>query len=123
MLQGLFGHASEVNSKDIQNDLNAILVQGETVVRAFKIIRDLFVFTDKRLILIDKQGITGKKAEYHSIPYKSISHFSVETAGTFDMDAELKIYISGNMVPFQREFKKGADIKGVQKTLAEFVLK
>lgn len=100
-----------------------LLVQGETVVRGFKIIRDLFIFTDKRLILIDKQGITGKKAEYHSIPYKSISHFSVETAGTFDMDAEMKIYISGNMTPIEREFKRGTDIQGVQKTLAQFILK
>lgn len=123
MLHGLFGNASEVEARGIQNDLNAILVGGETVVRAFRIIRDLFIFTDKRLILIDKQGLTGKKAEYHSIPYKSISHFSVETAGTFDMDAEMKIYISGNMNPIQREFKREADIQGVQKTLAEFILK
>jgi hypothetical protein len=123
MLQGIFGNASEVDVRAIQSDLNAILVEGEQVVRAFKIVRDMFIFTDRRLILIDKQGITGKKAEYHTIPYKSISHFSVETAGTFDMDAELKIYISGNMTPFQREFKRGADIKGVQKTLAAFVLR
>ncbi len=123
MLQGLFGNASEVDTKEIQKDLEAILVDGEQIVRAFRIIRDMFIFTDKRLILIDKQGLTGKKAEYHSIPYKSISHFSVETAGSFDMDAELKIYISGNMNPIEREFKRGADIKGVQKTLAQLILK
>jgi len=122
MLQGLFGNASEVDTRSLQKDLDAILVEGENLVRAYKIIRDLFVFTDKRLILIDKQGITGKKAEYHSIPYRSISHFSVETAGTFDMDAEMKIYISGNMNPIQREFRRGADLTGVQKTLAHFIL-
>ena len=123
MLQGLFGNAREVSINELQADLNALLATNEKVVRGFKIVRDLFIFTDKRLILIDKQGLTGKKAEYHSIPYKSISHFSVETAGTFDMDAEMKIFISGNMTPFEREFKRGTDIKGVQKTLAEFVLK
>lgn len=123
MLQGLFGNASDVDVKSVQRDLDAILVEGEQVVRAFRLIRDLFVFTDKRLVLIDYQGVTGKKAEYHSIPYKSISHFSVETAGTFDMDAEMKIYISGNMNPIEREFKRGADIKGVQKTLAQFILR
>lgn len=122
MLQGLFGNAREVDVRSLQKDLDAILIENEQVVRGFRIIRDYFVFTNHRLILIDKQGFTGKKAEYHSIPYKSISHFSVETAGTFDMDAELKIYISGNMNPFQREFKKVTDIRGVQKTLAEFVL-
>lgn len=123
MFQGLFGNASEVDAKGLQKDLNAILIPGEQVVQAYRIIRDLFIFTDRRLVLVDKQGITGKKAEYHSIPYKSISHFSVETGGTFDMDAELKIYISGNMNPIQREFRKGADIVGVQKSLAQFILR
>ena len=123
MLQGLFGNATEINAKELQKDLEATIVEGETVVKAFRIIRDLFIFTDKRLLLIDKQGITGKKAEYHSIPYESISHFSVETAGTFDMDAEMKIYISGNPTPIQREFKRGTDIVGVQKVLAGFILK
>jgi len=123
MLQGLFGNATEVNTKELQKDLEATLVEGESVAKAFRILRDLFIFTDKRLLLIDKQGLTGKKAEYHSIPYKSISHFSVETAGTFDMDAEMKIYISGNPTPIQREFKRGTDIVGVQKILAQFILK
>lgn len=123
MFQGLFGNASEIDTKGLQKDLEALLVNDEQVVKAFRIIRDLFIFTDARLILIDKQGLTGKKAEYHSIPYKSISHFSVETAGTFDMDAEMKIYISGNMNPIEREFKRGTDIQGVQKTLAQFILK
>jgi hypothetical protein len=123
MLQGLFGNASEVDVKALQKDLDALLAEGEQLVRAFRILRDLFVFTDKRLILIDKQGITGKKAEYHSIPYRSITHFTVETSGTFDMDAELKLYISSNPVPIQREFKRGTDIIGVQKTLAQYILK
>jgi hypothetical protein len=123
MLQGYFGNASEIDVRSLQKDLDAILIDGEKVVRGFKIIRDLFIFTDKRLILIDKQGLTGKKAEYHSIPYRSISHFSVETAGTFDLDAEMKIYIYGNMNPIQREFRRGADIQGVQKTLAQFILR
>jgi len=123
MLQGLFGNATEVNAKELQKELDALLTDDEQVVKAFKIIRDMFVFTDKRLILIDKKGVTGKKAEYHSIPYKSISHFSVETAGTFDMDAQLKIYVSSNPTPIEREFKRGTDIIGVQKTLAQYLLK
>jgi|SRR5687767_11032999 len=123
MLQGLFGTASEIDSKELQKELDATLIEGEKVIKAFKIVRDLFIFTDKRLILVDKQGLTGKKAEYHSIPYKSISHFSVETSGTFDMDAEMKIYISGNPTPIEREFKRGTDIVGVQKILAQCILK
>lgn len=123
MFQGLFGNASEIDTKELQKELDATLIEGEKVTKAFKIIRDLFIFTDRRLVLVDKQGLTGKKAEYHSIPYKSISHFSVETAGTFDMDAEMKIYISGNPTPIQREFKRGTDIVEVQKILAHCVLK
>ena len=123
MLQGLFGNATEVNVKELEKELAATLIEGETIVKGFKIIRDMIFFTDKRLILIDKQGLSGKKVEYHSILYKSISHFSVESGGTFDLDAELKIYISGNSTPIQREFKKGTDIIGVQKMLAQFVLK
>jgi hypothetical protein len=123
MLQGLFGNASEVDARSLQRDLDAILFEGEQVVKAFRIVRDLFIFTDKRLVLVDKQGVTGRKAEYHSIPYKSISHFSVETPGTFDMDAELKIYIASNPNPIEREFRRGTDIVGVQKMLAYFVLR
>lgn len=123
MLQGLFGNAAEVDAKELRRDMEAILVEGEQVVKAFRIVRDLFIFTDKRLILVDKQGLTGRKAEYHSIPYRSITHFSVETAGTFDMDAEMKIYISSNPVPIEREFKRGTDIIGVQKMLAYFVMR
>lgn len=64
------------------------MLEGENVEAAFKLVRDLIVFTEKRLILVDKQGITGKKTEFQSIPYKSISRFSVETAGRFDLDSE-----------------------------------
>ncbi len=84
--------------------------------------RDLFVFTQCRLILVDKQGITGKKVGYHSVPYKSISQFSVETAGRFDLDSELKIYISSNPHPITKEFKKGTDIVQLQKLLATYIL-
>lgn len=122
MLQGLFGNASEVNAGALQTELKEVLIEGETVVRAFRVIRDQFVFTNRRLILVDKQGVTGKKVEYHSIPYKSITHFSVETAGNFDLDAEMKIYISGNPIPIAREFKRGSDIKGVQQVMAYFIL-
>ena len=75
------------------------------------------------LILIDKQGVTGKKVEYHSIPYRSITHFSIETAGSFDMDAELKIYLSGNPMPIQKSFNKKLDIYELQAVLASYVLR
>lgn len=90
LFDNLLGNASKANLDDIRQDYAKLLANGESIQQAYEIFRDLFIFTDKRLILVDKQGITGKKTQYHSIPYKSIRHFSIETAGHFDLDAELK---------------------------------
>ncbi|MGG3940915.1 PH domain-containing protein [Peribacillus psychrosaccharolyticus] len=118
-LNGMLGNASTLSKGDASKELEQILTNGEEIDVAFKLIRDLIVFTDKRLILVDKQGLTGKKVEYHSIPFKSISHFSVETAGHFDLDAELKIWISGAQLPaISKQFKKDISIYDVQKVLA-----
>ena len=89
IFDGLMGNASQHDNKIVEKKLEDVLISGETVSLAFKLVRDLIVFTDFRLILVDKQGVTGKKAEYKSIPYRSISRFSVETSGHFDLDAEL----------------------------------
>lgn len=123
MLSGLFGNASAVNAENIANELGPILVDGEQIDQAFRLVRDLYVFTNKRLILVDKQGLTGSKVEYHSLPYKSITHFAVETAGHFDLDAELKIWLSGMQQPISKEFRKGSNIIEVQRTLARYVLR
>ncbi|PZX05710.1 PH (Pleckstrin Homology) domain-containing protein [Psychrobacillus insolitus] len=123
ILDGLMGNASELELDKVKEELKDLLTASEKVEHAFKLIRDLIIFTDKRLLLVDKQGMTGKKMEYHSIPYKSVVHFSIETAGTFDMDAELKIWLSGNSVPLQKKFNKSLNIYKVQSVLAEYVLK
>ena len=120
-MDALLGNSSSMSVEDATKELKDVLFPGEEVEQAYKLIRDLIVFTGNRLILVDKQGITGKKVEYHSIPYKSISHFSTETAGTFDMDAELKIYISSSETPIEKTFKKGNSIADVQKLLAYYV--
>ena len=85
-LDGLMGNDSTISKEEATQELEQTLAAGEEVDVAFKLVRDLIVFTDKRLLLVDKQGITGKKIEYHSVPYKAISHFSIETAGRFDLD-------------------------------------
>jgi hypothetical protein len=121
MLDALLGNASEIEVKDIQGEIHPLLVDGEKALKAYKVIRDLFIFTDRRLILVDKQGITGKKVEYLSIPYKSITHFAVETAGNFDRDSEIKIWISGGHL-VKKEIKKGIDVSYIQKILATHVL-
>lgn len=121
LLDGLMGNVSEVDIESIERELELIVTSNEKVEKAYKLIRDLIVFTNTRLILIDKQGVTGKKIEYHSVPYKSITHFSVETAGTFDMDAELKIWISSSAHPVSKQFRKDKSIYDVQKALATYV--
>lgn len=122
LISGLLGNASEVDAEKLEHDLNKILIDSESIDKAFRLIRDLIIFTDKRLILIDKQGMTGKKVEYLSIPYKSISRFTVETTGHFDLDAELKIWISSNESPMGFEFKEDSNILEAQKALAAHVL-
>lgn len=122
-LDGLLGNASEVKIEEVQREYANILAEKENVEKAYKLIRDMFVFTNKRLILIDKQGLTGKKIEYHSIPYKSITHFSIETAGNFDLDAELKIWISGSPNVIQKQFNKSLNIYELQSVLAGYVMR
>ena len=122
ILDGLLGNAFKIDSAAIQQEFAQVLAPGEVVEHVYKLIRDYFVFTNKRLVLVDKQGLTGSKVEYHSIPYKSITHFSVETAGSFDLDAELKIWISGTATPVQKTFNKKLSIYEVQSVLAGYVL-
>lgn len=122
LLSSIFGNASQVDVDKIIKDYEAIFFEGESVECAFILVRDIYIFTTKRLILVDKQGITGRKVEYLSIPYKSITRFSVETAGHFDLDAELKIWISSAAEPtIKKTFNKSANIYQVQKILAQYV--
>ncbi|WP_018248625.1 PH domain-containing protein [Orenia marismortui] len=122
-LDGLMGNATEMNLEDLKEELSEILIEGEVIEKGYKVLRDYFVFSSQRLILVDKQGVTGKKVEYHSILYKSIRHFSIETAGTFDADSELKLWIAGSSMPLTKQFaKNSSNILEVQRTLAKYLL-
>ena len=111
---GIFDNARKIDPAEAATEYQKLFGQGEVVHFAYQLVRDALLFTDRRLILINKQGITGKKTEYHSIPYTSITHFAVETAGTWDLDAELKIYMSGTAEPLVKQFTKGVAIYEVQ---------
>jgi hypothetical protein len=124
---GLFnqlrGNAGEVSTEKLNEKYKRLLIDGEEVELGFKLFRDIFIFTNKRLILIDIQGLTGSKIEYNSMPYKSISRFSLETAGTFDLDAELKIWMSSeNMPSVSKKFNKSINVYDIQKYLASKIL-
>src|SRR5690242_15842685 len=94
LFSSLMGNAGVTDTAKLNAEYGGLLIDGEQIEIGFTLIRDLFIFTNKRLILVDKQGLTGKKVEYFSVVYKAISRFSIETAGHFDLDAELKIWIS-----------------------------
>ena len=123
LFSSLMGNAGAIEKQQLEKDFGNLLIPAEQIEAGFKLIRDTFIFTNKRLILVDIQGLTGRKIEYFSATYKSISRFSVETAGSFDLDAELKIWISGEQQPsISKRFNKSVDIYEVQKILASFVL-
>jgi hypothetical protein len=124
LFSALMGNAGVVSQEELIRDYGKLLTEGEAIDLGFKLLRDTFIFTNKRLILVDKQGLTGSKNEYLSINYKQISRFSVETAGTFDLEAELKIWISSETLPsITKRFNKSVNVYDVQKVLAHHVLK
>lgn len=124
LFSSILGNAGVVDQQKLKKEFDRLLVDEEDIEIGFKLFRDTFIFTNKRLILVDKQGLTGKKVEYKSITYKSISRFSIETAGTFDLDAELKIWVSSESNPsISKKFNKSVNVYDVQKVLAQNVLK
>ena len=119
LLDTLLGHAGEARVDALAEEFAPLLAPGETLERAFGLVRDLIVFTDRRLIFVDKQGVTGSRIEYLSEPYRSITMFAVETAGHFDLDAELRVWISGQAQPLQRAIGRGGGAQAIVALLAQ----
>lgn len=118
---GSFIKLKKVDIGDIGNDVNQILIDGEEIIGTYKAIRDYCVFTTKRIISVNVQGITGKKKDFTSMPYAKITVFSVETSGVLDLDSELEMYFSGvGKVKF--EFSGNSDIVKIGKIIAEYTL-
>ena len=110
-----------VNDNAFEKKVAPILVQGEDIVRSFQSLRDGVVFTNKRIITINIQGITGKKKDFTSLPYNKIQAFSVETAGAFDLDSELELWFSG-LGKIKLEFIGATDVAYLCKMISEKVL-
>lgn len=121
-----FKNGSFLKLKKTKGDVNAalinpLLVPGESIISEYQAIRDFVVFTNKRIIAVNVQGMTGKKKDFTSIPYSKIQVFSVETAGVLDMDSELDITISGvGTVRF--EFSGASDIVQIGRLIADYAL-
>jgi hypothetical protein len=119
LLDTLLGHAGEKDIDALREEFAPLLAQGETLQRAFGFVRDLIVFTDRRMIIVDKQGMTGKKTRYLSIPYRAIVMYSVETAGHFDLDSDLSIWVSGQPEAITRALGRGDGARDIVAILAQ----
>lgn len=119
-----FNNCSIIKMKKVKSapvDISPLLIQGEEIIGVYQAIRDFVVFTNKRVISVNVQGITGKKKDYTSLPYSKIQAFSVETAGTFDLDSELDLFFSGiGKVHF--EFTGTSDIIKIGQVISSYIL-
>lgn len=112
---------SKCNKPVHTDSVRAILVGGEQVISEYSAIRDYVIFTNKRIIAVNVQGITGKKKDFTSLPYSKIQAFSIETAGVLDLDSELELYFSGlGKVKF--EIAGRNDIAEIGKHISEMIL-
>jgi hypothetical protein len=122
LFNAILGNASEVTIESASKEFEPIFIEGEVIEKAFRLIKDMFVFTNKRLILVEKQ-LVGSKVDYLTIPYKSIKKFSKESAGILDMDADLKIWLNNEPNPITKQFGKGGNnINEVYRILSEHTL-
>ena len=113
---------SPIEPSAVMDKVAPFLVDGEHIVAAFKAIRDSVVFTNKRVISINVQGITGRKVDFTSLPYSKIQAYSVETAGTLDFDCELDLFFSGDIGQVRFELKGSCDIIALNKLISSYVL-
>lgn len=122
ILNTILGNVSEMDADVLKKEFGVLLCEDERIEKAYKLIRDKWIFTNKRLIILDVQGVTGKKREYLSIPYRSVNHFLIETAGTLDTDAEMKIWIKGCDALLTQNFGRNSNLAEIQRVLADYVL-
>lgn len=111
-----------IDVNDIREDILRFLIDNEHVVHAFKTIRDQVIMTNKRVIATNVQGITGSKVDYTSIPWSRVQAFSIETAGTFDMDCEIDLFIS-EIGKVRFEINGSFDLVSFNKLLSEYILR
>jgi hypothetical protein len=123
---GIIGDANlmnlkEISVKNIRQEVAMFMVPDEQVIQAFQTVRDQVIFTNKRVLTVNVQGITGKKVSYFSYPYSKVQYFGVETAGVLDIDSELTLMFS-NGAKLQFDFKSQVNIQAICSTISQFVL-
>lgn len=104
----------------VTKEIQEMLIDGEYAAVAYKTVRDVAVVTNKRFIIADKQGITGKKVEIYSIPFKSINMYSTENGGRFDVNAEIELWTRAGK--FKLNLNKKVDVRKLDRLIAEQIL-
>jgi hypothetical protein len=115
----MLGKAADVDAARIEKEFSRLLIEGETVKKVYKVIRDYWVFTSKRFVVVEKHGITANKILYHSVPYTSIFRFSIETAGPADLESEITIWVPTAPKPFKQKFNRFLNVHEVEKIIVE----
>lgn len=114
----------QINIADVRNEVSSFLIDGEEIIDAFKTIRDQVVFTNKRIISIDVQGITGKRKSFSTLPYSTIQFFEIQTQGFMEIFPDTELFIQyANGFTAQFEFKGNVDICKIGKLISTYVLK
>jgi hypothetical protein len=116
------GNASRLEVTKIEKEFSKILMEGEKIDRVYKYIRDFFVFTDKRIVIVEKLDPSGNKINYHSVAYNKILHFSIETSGPSDFDHVIKLWCAGLPDPIVWTFNRSIDIFELQCAIAKNAL-
>lgn len=116
-----FMNLKPIDTTEIRKEVIDLLIGGETIVSAFKTIRDQVVFTDKRVFVVNVQGVTGKKISFFSYPYAKVQYFGIETAGLLDIDSELIMTFSNGAV-LQFDFKSSVNIREISRVISQYIL-
>lgn len=120
--EDLFGEASEVDPDEIDG-LRRFLLDGEELERCFVSITTLFVFTEERLLIISKEGFTGRSVDVHTVPYSSIRDYTAGTPGRFESESELRLWLRGMTSPMRYKISESLDVEGLYRVLSEYVLR
>ena len=110
-----------ISLNEVRSEIPTLMVNGEEIVQAFQTIRDQVIFTNKRVFVVNVQGLVGKKISYFSYPYSKVQYYGIETAGLLDIDSELILAFS-NGARLQFDFKSNVDIKHISSLISQYII-